>query len=116
MRETGYEAWHSDPVGVLSASQRSLRVYHTPQMQAVVMDQDTAAVDFAQSRFQTEVQKGDLGLEIPRGLQRPAANVFSRRGGGEMQCAQFCGAVFVGIQVIAARPPPTAVLKDGRLV
>lgn len=38
LRETGYEAWHGDTVAVLSASKRSLRVYHTPQMQAVVAD------------------------------------------------------------------------------
>ena len=38
LRETGYEVWHSEPLGILSASPRSLRVYHTPQMQAVVAD------------------------------------------------------------------------------
>ncbi|MCA9229814.1 MAG: hypothetical protein KDA57_04125 [Planctomycetales bacterium] len=38
LRETGYEAWHSTPVGLLSADERVLRVYHTPQMQAVVAD------------------------------------------------------------------------------
>jgi hypothetical protein len=38
LRETGYEAWHSEPVGLLSASRDVLRVYHTPEMQAVVAD------------------------------------------------------------------------------
>lgn len=38
LRETGYEAWHSDPVGVLSANGRTLRVYHTPQMQDTVSE------------------------------------------------------------------------------
>jgi hypothetical protein len=38
LRETGYEAWHSEPLGILSATPRTLRVYHTPQMQAVVAD------------------------------------------------------------------------------
>jgi hypothetical protein len=38
LRETGYEAWHSDPVGLLSANRETLRVYHTPEMQAVVAD------------------------------------------------------------------------------
>ena len=38
LRETGYEVWHTEPLGILSASPRSLRVYHTPQMQAVVAD------------------------------------------------------------------------------
>ena len=38
LRETGYEAWHSTPVGLLSADQRTLRVYHTPEMQTLVAD------------------------------------------------------------------------------
>jgi hypothetical protein len=38
LRETGYEAWHSTPVGLLSADRKVLRVYHTPQMQGVVAD------------------------------------------------------------------------------
>jgi hypothetical protein len=38
LRETGYEAWHSDPLGVLSANGRVLRVYHTPQMQEQVAE------------------------------------------------------------------------------
>lgn len=38
LRETGYEAWHSDPVGILSANGRVLRVYHTPQMQDTVSE------------------------------------------------------------------------------
>ncbi len=38
LRETGYEIWHNEPLGILSASPRTLRVYHTPQIQAVVAD------------------------------------------------------------------------------
>ena len=38
LRETGYEAWHATPVGLLSADRKVLRVYHTPQMQAIVAD------------------------------------------------------------------------------
>ena len=38
LRETGYEAWHSSPVALLSADRRILRVYHTPQMQSVVAE------------------------------------------------------------------------------
>src|SRR3954470_6779037 len=38
LRETGYETWHSDPVGLLSANKETLRVYHTPEMQAMVGD------------------------------------------------------------------------------
>ncbi len=38
LRETGYEAWHSEPLGILSANNRTLRVYHTPQMQETVSE------------------------------------------------------------------------------
>ena len=38
LRETGYEAWHGTPVGLLSAECKVLRVYHTPQMQSVVAE------------------------------------------------------------------------------
>ena len=38
LRETGYEAWHSEPLGLLSANSHTLRVYHTPEMQAIVAD------------------------------------------------------------------------------
>jgi hypothetical protein len=36
LRETGYETWHGETVGLLSADRRTLRVYHTPDVQAVV--------------------------------------------------------------------------------
>ncbi|GAB6165092.1 hypothetical protein JCM19992_10920 [Thermostilla marina] len=36
LRETGYEIWHSDVVSVLSSDGSRLRVYHTPEIQAVV--------------------------------------------------------------------------------
>lgn len=38
LRETGYEAWHGDTLALLSANHRTLSVYHTPQMQAVVQE------------------------------------------------------------------------------
>jgi hypothetical protein len=38
LRETGYETWHSEPLAILSATSRILRVYHTPQVQAVVAE------------------------------------------------------------------------------
>ncbi len=38
LRETGYEVWHSEPLGILSATPRTLRVYHTPDMQSIVAD------------------------------------------------------------------------------
>jgi hypothetical protein len=57
LRETGYEAWHSTPVGLLSADRKVLRVYHTPQMQAAVAD----IVD----RFvSTKAQNHGFGLRI----------------------------------------------------
>jgi hypothetical protein len=57
LRETGYEAWHSTPVGLLSADRKVLRVYHTPQMQATVAD----IVD----RFvSTKAQNHGFGLRI----------------------------------------------------
>ena len=38
LRETGYEAWHTQPVGLLSATRETLSVYHTPEMHALVAD------------------------------------------------------------------------------
>jgi hypothetical protein len=51
LRETGYEAWHSDPVGLLSANRETLRVYHTPEMQAVVADITDRFVNSAASAY-----------------------------------------------------------------
>lgn len=38
LRETGTELWFSEPLGILCADRRSLRVYHTPEVQRVVED------------------------------------------------------------------------------
>ncbi len=38
LRDTGYEVWHGDPLAILSANGRTLRVYHTPEMQQRVAD------------------------------------------------------------------------------
>lgn len=38
LRDTGYEAWHSETVAILSADSRTLRVYHTPEVQDAVAD------------------------------------------------------------------------------
>ena len=57
LRETGYEVWHSEPLGLLSADSRTLKVYHTPQMQALV----TEVVD----RFvNTEAESHAFGLRV----------------------------------------------------
>lgn len=57
LRETGYEAWHGEPLGVLSATAKSLRAYHTPQMQAVVAEIVDRFV-----RSQAEVQAFSLRI------------------------------------------------------
>ncbi len=36
LRETGTELWFSEPLGILSADRNTLRVYHTPEVQAIV--------------------------------------------------------------------------------
>jgi hypothetical protein len=36
LRETGYASWHGEEAALLSATPRSLRVYHTPDMQQTV--------------------------------------------------------------------------------
>jgi hypothetical protein len=57
LRETGYETWHSEPLGILSADSRTLRVYHTPDMQTVVAE----IVDrFVNSEAETQA----FGLQI----------------------------------------------------
>jgi hypothetical protein len=38
LQETGYEMWHTDPLSILSVNRRSLRVYHTPEMQKFIAD------------------------------------------------------------------------------
>ena len=38
LRETGYEVWHTAPLGFMTADDRTLTVYHTPAMQAIVAD------------------------------------------------------------------------------
>ena len=38
LRETGTEAWFTQPLGVLNADRSTLRVYHTPEMQERVRD------------------------------------------------------------------------------
>ena len=38
LRETGTEVWFTEPLGILNASKSTLRVYHTPEMQRLVLD------------------------------------------------------------------------------
>jgi hypothetical protein len=51
LRETGYEAWHSEPLGVLAANREKLSVYHTPEMHAVVADIADRFVNAQASQF-----------------------------------------------------------------
>jgi hypothetical protein len=61
LRETGYEAWHSDPVGLLSANHDVLRVYATPQMQAVVADIADRYVNSAASAYAFTLRVATVG-------------------------------------------------------
>ncbi len=61
LRETGYEAWHSDPVGLLSANHDVLRVYHTPEMQAVVADITDRFVNSAASAYAFTLRVATVG-------------------------------------------------------
>ncbi len=38
MRETGTNVWFTEPLGILCANKSTLRVYHTPEMQRLVLD------------------------------------------------------------------------------
>jgi hypothetical protein len=61
LRETGYEAWHSDPVGLLSANRETLRVYHTPEMQAIVADITDRFVSSASSAYAFTLRVATVG-------------------------------------------------------
>jgi hypothetical protein len=61
LRETGYEAWHSDPVGLLSANKETLRVYHTPEMQAIVADIVDRFVNSAASGYAFTLRVATVG-------------------------------------------------------
>ncbi|MHC4405261.1 MAG: hypothetical protein ACYTG0_36910 [Planctomycetota bacterium] len=57
LRETGYEAWHGEVLSILNADRRTLRVYHTPEMHAVVAD--------VVARFvSTEAETHAFGLRV----------------------------------------------------
>jgi hypothetical protein len=61
LRETGYETWHTDPVGLLSANHDVLRVYHTPEMQAVVADIVDRFVNSAASAYGFTLRVATVG-------------------------------------------------------
>jgi hypothetical protein len=51
LRETGYEAWHTEPLGILCAGAHTVRVYHTPKMQEIVADLVDRFVSGEASRY-----------------------------------------------------------------
>lgn len=81
LRETGYEAWHSETFGILNADRDSVTVYHTPAMQAIVADivdrfVNGRAADRAFSMRIMTVRNPDwrvkaLGLMTPINVQSP---------------------------------------------
>lgn len=81
LRETGYEAWHSETFGILNASSETLTVYHTPAMQAIVADVvdrfvNSSSSDRAFSMRIVTVRNPDwrtkaLGMMTPIPVQSP---------------------------------------------
>lgn len=61
LRETGYETWHSDPVGLLSANRETLKVYHTPEMQAIVADIVDRFVSSSASQYAFTLKVATVG-------------------------------------------------------
>jgi hypothetical protein len=57
LRETGYEAWHTQPLAVLSIDNRRLRVYHTPEMHAIVSEMVDRFVN-------TEAESHSFGMRV----------------------------------------------------
>ncbi len=57
LRETGYEAWHGDVIAVLCANRRTLSVYHTPAMHAVVQEMVDRFVN-------TEAESHAFGMRV----------------------------------------------------
>ncbi|MGD9722832.1 MAG: hypothetical protein AB7O59_15970 [Pirellulales bacterium] len=57
LRETGYEAWHGDVIALLCANRRTLSVYHTPAMHAVVQEMVDRFVN-------TEAESHAFGMRV----------------------------------------------------
>lgn len=86
LHETGYEAWHGEPLAILSASSNRLRVYHTLEMQrkvAEVVDRFVAGqaatqtfslrvITLEHSSWRTKVQN----LMTPVAIQTPGAQAW----------------------------------------
>ncbi|MEN0110901.1 MAG: hypothetical protein AAF805_09275 [Planctomycetota bacterium] len=86
LRETGYEAWHSETFGILNADRERLTVYHTPAMQAIVADivdrfVNARAAERTFSMRIVTVRNPDwraraLGLMTPIGVQSPGLQAW----------------------------------------
>ncbi len=61
LRETGYETWHTDPMGLLSANHTTLTVYHTPEIQAVVADIVDRFVNTQADRYAFSLRVATVG-------------------------------------------------------
>jgi hypothetical protein len=57
LRETGYEAWHGEIAALLCCNQRTLSVYHTPAMQAIVQEMVDRFVN-------TEAESQAFGMRV----------------------------------------------------
>ncbi len=57
LRETGYEAWHTQPLAFLSIDSRRLRVFHTPEMHATVAEMVDRFVN-------TEAESHAFGMRV----------------------------------------------------
>jgi hypothetical protein len=57
LRETGYEAWTSEPLAILSVNPRTLIVYHTPEMHEIV-------ADICDRFVSSEAQAHSFGLRV----------------------------------------------------
>lgn len=72
LRETGYEVWHSNVVSMLSADARTLKVYHTPEVQAIVGDVVDRFVNSQGSSQSVNVRIISLGSPNWRTRAQPA--------------------------------------------
>jgi hypothetical protein len=57
LRETGYEAWHTQPLAFLSIDSRRLRVFHTPEVHATVAEMVDRFVN-------TEAESHAFGMRV----------------------------------------------------
>lgn len=57
LRETGYEAWHTQPLAVLNIDNHRLRVYHTPEMHGLVSEMVDRFVN-------TEAESHAFGMRV----------------------------------------------------